>query len=458
MKSKEISSIFEGPIMPTALKIGMPIMIGNLVQMLYQGVDTFFISLIDKSSTALLSGTGLLFPVFFIFMAISTSISIGISAMTGRAIGEKNIDAAKHICASGLLIAICIGLPAIAIGFLFKQNFIELLAGSELSSEAIQYGLDYFIFILPALAIMVLVHSFAGILQGEGLTGEIAKAMILSTLVNIVLDPLFIFGLDMGVVGAGLATSIATVVAGLYLIRVMLSGKTTTPITFNITQADLKIIKEVFRIGFPQFVNMATISIAIMLLNKMVGNIGEHYMNAWAIVGRMDQILIIPAIAVGGATITMMSQNYGRKNPDRIRAIYKSNLLLVSGLILIAVVFYNLVAPTLFSAFSSIPEVINAAVLQVRYTAITFIGIGFAICSSSSFQATAKPYPAMVISIVRMGVVTIPLAFLFVRVFDLAMNGIYLSLAIGNLCVIPFAYFWTIRHLNKIKFIDILPK
>ena len=452
MKHFKFPDMFEGPILPTALKIGMPILIGNLIQLLYMGVDTYFISMIDKHSTALLSGTGLLFPLFFLFMAIGTSLSIGISAITGRAIGEKNHEAARYIFASGFLIAAIIGLTALIVGYLFKQPFVDALAGKELSMDAILYGLDYFAFLLPGLAMMLFAHVFSGILQGEGLTGEIAKAMLLSTILNIILDPIFIFGFEMGVAGAGLATSISTFSIVVYLSFRMISRKTLTPISFNITLAKVTIIKEIFYTGFPQFLNMSTIAVAIMILNKMVGNISENSMNAWTIVGRMDQLLIIPAIAVGGATITMISQNFGKNNLERVRTIYKTNVMLAIVMVAIAAMVYNALATLFFPAFSSVPEVIEAAIFQVRCTSFTFVGLGVAITSGSTFQATAKPYPSIVIPVFRMGIITIPLAYLMVNMLDMKMNGLYLALAIGNLSAIPVAYLWTQRHLNNIKF------
>jgi Na+-driven multidrug efflux pump len=284
------------------------------------------------------------------------------------------------------------------------------------------------------------------------MTRIIGMAMILSTVVNIILDPGFIFLLDMGVVGAGLATSVSIAIAALFMLVSSIRSKTSIPIRFNISRARLVLVKEILTIGFPQFLSMATISIGIMVLNNLVGNIGELYMNAWTIVGRLDQILLIPGMAVATSTVTMISQNFGRNNLDRVQSIYKHNVALVSIMVAVATIVYVAVVPVFFPVFSSVKEVVDAAVLQVRLTAITYVGIGIAFTSVSAFQSTGKAFPAVAMPIFRLGLITVPLAFLLVYVYDLQMMGVYLACIMGNLCIAPFSFFWTSRHLKRVTF------
>lgn len=452
MEYKEIKGIFEGPIAPVAIRIAAPIMVGNLLQLLYMIVDTYFISLIDLSSTALLSGTGLLFPLFFIFMSAGISISIGISSLVGRTIGEQNETVAKHISASGLSMALILGGPALVIGFIFGRPVVSLLAGSEMTPEALEYGLDYFFAILPGMVLLMLSQVFSGILQGEGRTQVIAKSMLISTGANIILDPLFIFGIGMGVTGAGLATTISISISMMYLLVYMARGKTSIPISFNLIQTRRPIVREIVRIGFPQFLNMSTLSLGLMLLNKLVGNIGEHFMNAWTIVGRLDHLIIIPAIAMSGSTMTMVAQNYGRRNLDRVRRIYRSNILLGVAILIVLATIYILLAPISFPLFTDVPEVLEAAVFQVRVVSYSFVGATIAMISVSAFQAVGRPYPAIVLPLARMLIFSVPLSYFFVYYYDMQMGGVYLGLIIGNLAIVPFTLFWVRFHLNRLTF------
>lgn len=449
-RGKEIIGMFDGPIVPLTVRLALPMLIGQVVQMLYAVIDTVFIARIDPSSTAIISGTGLAFPLFFLVMALGISISVGVSSLTGRIIGANQHDEAPRVLASGLLLSLIIAAPAIILGYRFGHSFLHLLAGNKLSDESINYGLQFFTWLLPGFGLMLVSQAFLGMLQGEGRTDTMAKAMVASTVINIILDPILIFGFHLGVAGAGIATSISITVAMVYAL-VMFNGKGShLQLTFDITKCKAGYLKEIVRIGFPNFISMAAMSISFMVLNKIVGGIGQTEMNGWTLVGRMDQIVLIPSFAISGATISMIAQNFGRGNLDRVNKIYTANIRLGIGVVAGVACIYMMASQFFFSFFSSVPEVVNAAAHQVHLLALTFVGVSVAIISTSTFQATGKPLPALVISLSRIGIIAIPLAFLLVFVFHLGMNGVFIALIIGNLSAMPIGYFWTKRHLKRL--------
>jgi putative MATE family efflux protein len=444
--------MFDGPIFPLTMKIGMPILIGNILQFGYALVDTVFISRIDPSSTAILSGTGLMFPLFFLFMAVSTSMSIGIASLVGRLIGSNDREQIGHVMPSAALIALLIGVPALVGGYLFSHHFMHLLAGAKLSEEAVGYGQSFFNFFLPGLSLMLAGSVFMGILQGEGHTSMIARAMVLSTVLNITLDPLFIFGLKMGVGGAGLATSISIFISMIVMLIAFLRDKSSFPFSINIFKSRWKIIKEIIRIGFPNFLSMAALAISFMVFNKIVSAIDQTVMNAWTLVGRMDQIVLIPSFAVSGATLTMIAQNYGRKNFIRVGKIYRRTLVIGMLMVLAAAIIYSVIAPWFFGLFSDVRQVVELATKQVRILSFTFIGLCAAIISASTLQAVGKPIAALFLSLIRMGTISIPLALLLVFHFHMKIDGVFIALGTGNLCALPIAFFlvrWRLKKLPK---------
>lgn len=443
--------MFDGPIIPIAIKIGVPTLIGLVLQFCYALIDTIFISRIDPRSTAIISGTGLMFPLFFLFMAISMSMNVGISSMVGRFIGENNQENARHVMPSGLLIGLGIGAPAIFCGYFFSHHFLHFLAGSQLTEEAMGYGERFLNFLLPGLSIMLLGNVFSGILQGEGHTGTIARAMILSTVLNIALDPVLIFGLKMGVAGAGMATSISILSAAFFMCVAFFHDKSSFPFSLNIFNCKWKIIIEIFRIGFPNFLSMASLAVSFMVFNKIVSALDQTVMNAWTLVGRMDQIVMIPAFAVSGSALTMIAQNFGRGNFERIKRIY--NRVIVVGVLSVGAValVYMIAAPLFFKMFTDLPEVVDLASRQVRFLALTIAGLSVAVVSVSSFQAVGKPVPALFLSLIRMGLISIPLALVLVFALHLKIFGVYIALATGNLCAVPIAYFWFRREVKRIS-------
>jgi len=136
---QEIPGIFEGPILPVTIKLGFPILLSNLLNFFYNIVDTVFISMIDRGSTALISGTGIVSPVYFLFVALSSGLGVGMSTLIARSIGEKNPDALRHGMSSGFLLALIIAAVTLPLGYVFTGPILALLAGKGMSPEALRY-------------------------------------------------------------------------------------------------------------------------------------------------------------------------------------------------------------------------------------------------------------------------------------------------------------------------------
>lgn len=450
-ENKGIQGMFEGPILPLAVKLSVPFFISNVVGLLYLVIDTYFITLIDRSSTALISGTGLVFPVFCLFLALGLGISIGVSSLVARAIGEKNQSAIERAADSGLLIASMIAIVSIVLGYAFGSDILHFMAGSKLTEEAIGHGLRFFHFILPGIGLLLLGQVLIGVLQGEGLTRYIATASFLSAVVNIALDPLLIFYFNMGVAGAGLATSLGVASAAVYIISVFVREKSSIPIHWDLTKARMKLISEILRVGSVQSFQMLAVSMTFMFLNNIVSSIGQDAMNSWALCGRTDQIILIPAFAISGATISMVGQNYGRGNLARIQSIYTQNILIGLVMVFFLAVVYNIAAEWVFSAFSSVESVISGSVFQVRVLSFTFLGVSTSLISAATFQATGKPMPALFITIISTIIIAVPTAYLLVYTLDMKMPGVFISIGVGNVLVLPLSWVWTRLHLKNLK-------
>lgn len=447
-----VKNMFDGSVFPVTLRLSIPFFLSNFLSLLYLIIDTYFISRIDPESTALISGTGLVFPVYFLFISLSVGISIGVGTLVARAIGEKNIPVLECSADSGMLLALIIALISIPAGYIYGPEIMNILAGKEMSAVAVGYGLEYFYYLLPGLALLLLGHVLIGVLQGEGLTRHIATASIISTLLNCVLDPLFIFTFKMGVAGASLATSISIGITAVYVIAIFLKKRSSIPIHWSFFRARRDLVTEIVRIGSLQSLGMLSVSLTFMFLNNLVSSIGQEVMNSWALCGRTDQIVLIPAFAVSGATITMAGQNYGRNRLERVADIYRLNMVLGVLMVLFLAVVYNLFSFRLFSLFSSVPAVIEGSVTQIRYLSFTFTGVAAGMISGAVFQATGKPVPAFIITLFRMFCIALPLAFLLVTYFDMGIIGVFIGLGAGNFLALPLSLLWTLRHLKKLEF------
>lgn len=447
----DTEGVLSGSITRTTIKMSIPIFIAQILIFAYVMIDTLFISMIDKNSSALLAGTGLVYPIYMVVFNISTSLFVGLSSVAARVIGQKNNVVIKKIADSAFVLSLILGIITLIAGILFGEQALRFLAGSQITPEALQYGVDFFYYMLPCMVLLLFFNAFGGILQGEGKANQVGLAMISSPVLNAILNPIFIFGLGMGVKGSGLASSIATAVPIIYFLFVLLNKKAQIPLTLNLANSSRNIITEILRIGVPASIGLFLINVSTMILNNVVGSISETAMNAWILVSRTDQLFLIPATAIAMATIPMIGQNFGSGNHQRARDIYNANLRLCLGVCLVLAVIYIIFAPQVMGWFTNIPEVIENSVRQVRLLAITSAGVAGLTIIGSAFQATGRPAPTLINDIIRMVIISTPLLMVFFQITLTNMTPVYISLAVGNLLPFVIAYLWGRYHFKHLQ-------
>ncbi|MEN7551127.1 MATE family efflux transporter [Rapidithrix thailandica] len=448
---KENDEILNGPIIPTSVKLAVPVMIGQILSLIYGIVDLVFVSMLDKESTSLISGMGLVFPIYMLYLALGIGMFTGVSVLVARAIGERNKYILDKVSSSGVLIALLMAVVSAVLFYLFGREIIQLLAGAEITGSAIVAGIDYLYYIIPGLCFLLFNQVMLGIFQGEGIVKHYAASMMLSTVLNIILSPIFIFTLDMGVAGSAIATSIAIFVGFLYLLGAFKKKENNVPLSWQLKEAKSTIIKEILRIGMAHVASILIINIASMVMNFIIGSISETAMNSWVLVIRMDEFLLFVGYAFGSSTLTMVGQNHGTGNASRVQEIFKKNIVLVTFMGLICVGIYNLVAPYLFSFFTNVPEVIDGCVMQVRILSLTYVAIIITIVVNSTFQATGRAMPGVILEVIRMLVVSIPLAYSLVFIWGMGVAGVFFSVGGANVLVLVIGLVWGSSYVNKMR-------
>ncbi len=450
--SKAITnSIFSGPIVSTTLKMSIPIFISQFVVFLNVLADTFFVSLINKQSTALVTATGLVYPLILIFFNFSQCNLVGTSSVTARSIGEKNEYVMGKIGDSGLVLSFIMSLILVIAGYAYGDNAIRFLTGKQISQETIQYAITYFQYLLPGLGITLITYTFLGMLQGEGAMNFFGLAVLMTSVLNIILLPIMIFVFDMGIKGAALATTIASLLTFLFVISLFLGKKTKIPLKFQFSNINKKVIAEVLKIGLVTSIGMFILNISTMILNNFVGSISEESMNAWILVGRIDQLFLIPAFSIGLTTVTMIGQNYGRKDFERSNRIFNKNLGLCIGICLGIGLIYMLFAPQIFGMFTDIKGVISAAALQVRVLTLTTIGVAGLTVVGCAFQGTGRPIPGLISDSIRATIFSVLLVLPLLSLNVENMNSVYIFVGIGNLAAFGFIFVWGRFYFKKLN-------
>lgn len=458
-EKSEIKGMFQGPLTPVIMRLAIPILAGMAFQLFYTIVDTAFINFIDPKNPAILGGTGYIFPILFIAMALANGLSVGMSAMVAKGIGEKDDKIVNRTAESGLFLAFILSSVLTIICYLFSRELVSLIGAKD---DYLKYGLEYFRYILPVAGVMFFSNVLGGILQGEGLMQKFMVSMIIGTVLNIVLDPFFIFetvdlklfsipGLGMGVKGAAIATVIGQSFAFLYILSVFLRGQTLVRIEWKLSHISKDVIKRIVKIGFPQSFGQMIMSLAFIFMNAIATSISPMIVTSSSLVGRIEQIVYMPVFAIAAATITVIGQNMGRNNLSRVEDTWKTSIKIGGLILLVLSAIFFIFAERIYGGFKQSETVTNYAVMQTRYIMPFMIVASVVIITRAAYQAIGYPIPGLIITSLRFLLIVIPVMLLYVYVFKLGFKGMLYAHITSMLITCVIAWFWMKGSMKKLK-------
>jgi putative MATE family efflux protein len=441
-------NMFEGPVLGLLARLASPIFFGMLFQLLYNVTDTIWVSRIDLADPSYVGGTGIIFPFLFMAIALSQGIVVGTSSLVARAIGEENSKVLDKTAESGLAVGIVAAVAVAIPTYIFSTDILRLL-GAE--GDYLVHGLEYLRYIVPAGVLLFVSSTFIGILQGEGMMKYVMIAMITGTAGNIILDPIFIFVLGLGVRGAALATMVAQALAVLFILSVFIRRKTQVEVHWKAANIDRGTIEKILAVGLPQSAGMILMALSFLFFNRVVVAIDPLALTAFALCGRLDQAVLMPIFAIGAALVTMIGQNAGRGNLERVREIWWKSLLTAMGLVVLSAGAMFILAPLIYPFFSDVDPVVRYAVLQTRIVEFTFVFAVIGILSRSFFQAIGYPLPALLITTSRLLLLAVPAMLLYVYVLDLKIYGVWLGIITGNVLSAGMSALWVSRTLRRLR-------
>lgn len=429
--------------------LSMPILIGMIFELICTLLDIFWIARINPQDTAIISGVGLAYPVTFLLVALIQGINAGIATIVAIAVGKNNLDYKKKVGRNGFNLSFYFSLIIITLFYVFSGNIINILAGNELSIAAKSYTYEYLAFYMPGVFFLFCAQAYLAVLQGEGSTKHIGMAMSISTIINAVLDPVFIFVLGLGVKGAAITTSLAQLILFSYTFYVMMKKDTDMITIKGLLSFDYSVIKDILKLGIPQSISFLIMSASFGIVNWFVSSISETFMNSYTIVSRFDGILLTPTLAFSIGLSIMIGQNYGAGNINEMRSILKRGTGLNMIFSVLTGLLYMAVTKPLFQTMTANPDVIFLAVRQVYLlTIITTVGSVLGLCAGFTFQAIENPLRSTFIMLLRMLLITVSFIIVLQFLFGKTIQNIWISLALGSLLggIIGFGMI-----LNKMK-------
>ena len=380
-------------------KLAVPAMVGTLFQTLFNVVDTFFAGKISPEALSALTKS---FPIYFIIIATSIGVTVAGTSLIGNSIGEKNdkktLNYFSHIIYYGILISIFITF----LGFYFAEKVFFLMGSTE---EVVYLGLEYTNIIYSGAILFILVVSLNSLLHAEGDTKTYRNVLILSFLLNIVLNPILIFGFlfipAFGVKGIGIATIISQFVSFLIILIKVLKNQRVLKITNEILIPKFLYFKNIFFQSMPITVSICGYALAAAIIFTYVGQSGEYAVAGYGVGTRIEQVVLLPILGINTAIISIIAQNYGANKLLRIKETYFTAIKYAFIIMVTAGVLVFLSASVITSFFSNDPEVIEYGKRYLKISAFVLPAYPVFFLSNGFFMALKKSENAMISNFFR---------------------------------------------------------
>ena len=380
-------------------KLAIPASIGTLFQTLYNIVDTFYAGKISPEALSALSKS---FPIYFIIIASSIGVTVAGTSLIGNSIGEKNerkvLNYFTHIIFYGIIISIIISL----FGLNYSEKIFYIMGSSK---EVVDLGQEYTDIIFYGSIIFISVVSLNSLLHAEGDTKTYRNVLILSFFLNIILNPMLIFGFlfipAMGVKGIGLATIISQLLSFLIILGKVLKNNRIKKL--NIEYFVLKFIyfKNIFFQSMPIILSICAYSFASAIVFIYVGQEGEYATAGYGAASRFEQILFLPVLGINTAIISIIAQNYGAMNFDRIRETFYTAIRYALFIMFFAAILVFLLADVVTGLFSNNPDVVDYGKRYLRISAIVLPAYPLFFISNGFFMSLKKSENAMISNVFR---------------------------------------------------------
>ncbi len=449
--------ILNGSIIKSVLVLAGPIMINNMVQAVYNLTDTFFVSQLGSLPMAAMT---LAWPVVYFFLAIGIGMNIAGTSLIAQYIGDGRKEEARQVSGELISISFILSLIMGLIAAVFTPHIISFMGGE---GEVLRHGVIFLRIMMVGMPGLFLFLAYSAILQGQGDTFTPMKLKLVSLVLNIVLDPLLIFGLNFGIAGAAIATIFSRGIFALYGLKTLTDY---SPDRIQIRLADLKPgtkMLKLFKVALPNCIGQSMEAFGFIFLNMFIIAYGNETIAAFGIGNRISSFTLMPAMGIGTALATVVGQNLGADQILRARKAVKLSAL-ISALLLGAtgLAFFNFI-PTLTGFFTGEEVVYNQTVDYLQLIILTLPLMGFFQVFIGTFQGSGHTVYAMIMMVGRLWLMRIPLIIFFRTYTDLGPTGVWYAMILSNLFVsllglaIYFARTWESKVIRDEKQVQKAP-
>lgn len=435
------------PINKLLVTMSLPMVVSMLVQALYNVVDSIFVAMINENA---LTAVSLAFPIQNLFIAVGSGVGVGVNALLARALGQKDQRRVNNVAVQGLfLIILCYGLFLI-----FSLTGVHLFMTSQTDiEEIIGYG-DVYLRICCMFSFGLFFQlTFEKLLQATGRTFYTMITQGIGAILNIILDPILIFGLlglpRMGVAGAAAATVLGQIAAA--FLALLFNLKKNPDIHFSLKgfRPEKKVISSILYIGIPSILMMAISSVMTFGMNKILIGFSSTAVAVFGVYFKLQSFIFMPVFGLNNGMVPIVAYNYGARKEARIHKTIRYSVYYAVGIMLVGIALFQLAPGPLLQLFSASEHMLSIGIPALRIISIHFILAGFSIIASSVCQALGMSVYSLIVSLVRQMIVLLPAAWLLSLSGN--VNAVWWAFPVSELASVIMCIFFLRRTLKRIK-------
>lgn len=387
-----------------------PMMISMIVQAFYNVVDSVFVSQLGEDA---LNAVSLAFPLQQLMIAVCGGTAVGMNAMLSRSLGEKKFEKANKIANTGVFLFLCSAVVFTLIGIFLSRPFF--LAQTDVK-QIVDYGTDYASVCLGCSFGICCQFCFEKLLQSTGKTTHSMITQLIGAVINIILDPILIFGLlgmpKLEVLGAAIATVTGQFVAAIVAVVFNIKCNKEIHITTRLIRWDKDIAKEIYKIGLPSIIMQSIGSVMTFTMNKILISFTTTATAVFGSYFKLQSFIFMPIFGLNNGMVPIIAYNYGAKRYDRVKKTITLSIVSAMTIMVIGFSAFELIPDVLLSFFNASKEMLEIGVPALRIIGTHYLFAGFCIIAGSVCQAIGKPVHSLIVSVCRQLVVLLPTAWL----------------------------------------------
>ena len=435
------------PVTRLLIQYSVPAIIGMMVNALYNVVDRMFIGNIPGEGPLAITGVGITMPISTIILACGMLVGIGTTANISIKLGQGQREIAEQIIGNNITLSILISLVITIIGLAFKQPILIAFGASE---QTLPFANQYITLILMGTVFNVLGYSLNSNIRADGNPLMAAMTMIVGCAINIILDPIFIFGLGWGIKGAAVAKVISQFVTALWGLLYFLLKKSNLKFKIVDLKLDLKLVKMILAIGSAPFaMQLATSLVQVISNNALKTYGGDLAIGAMATISSISLMFLMPIFGINQGSQPIIGYNYGARQYSRVKQAFLYSLSFGTFILAIGFIIVQFFPTRIISLFNSDPELMAITVRGIRIYLFMLTFVSVSIIGSNFFQSIGKPRLAIILSLLRQLILLLPLIFILPRFIGL--DGVWLAQPISDILAILITLICLVREFKNLK-------